>query len=263
VEKASGASTVSPLLLVSSFFVGQSRGQESEPPLAIPIEQGPVTGSTTMARPDVPHTAADLQAAMNFRSGHLEIRTITSWHGGGSVVIHQGYRWGPRGPGPHWGVGVGTVVGAPMVPEHGWAVFQGPSRLKVPEYLDLVGDSRADDYRQRIRSNHSSGNVLSAVGVIGIAAVVTGIVGAANADFLPERREWNTVALAGSGGMLIGFTGASIAHGTARRLERDYGELGWEPTRAQVDAYNEKLRTQLGLSAEQTWQIIDEGGGGR
>ncbi len=252
---------MSPLLLVSSFLAA-SRAQESDPPLAIPID-GQVTGSTRMAPPEAPRTSEDLKAAMGFRSGHLEIRTITSWRGGGAFVVHQGYGWGPRGPGPRWGLGFSTVVSEPMVPEHAWAVFQGPSRLGVPEYLDLVGDSRADDVRHRIRSNRTAGAVLSTVGVVGLAAVVTGLVGAADADFPPERREWNNVALAGTGGILIGFTGASIAHGTARRLEYDYGELGWEPTRAQVDGYNEQLRQQLGLSAEQAWHIIDEGGGGR
>jgi hypothetical protein len=249
------------LLLLLSTLLGSSRAED--PPLAIPFDGKPTTGSTTMRPPEALRTSEDLKGAMSFRSGHLEIRTITSWSGGGSMVIHEGYRWGPPGPGPRWGVGFSTVVGSPMVPEHAWAVFQGPTRLSVPAYLDLVGDPRGDDVRRRIRSNRTAGTVLATVGVVGIATVVTGLVGASTADFPAERREWNNVGLAGVGGIVVGFTGASIANGSARRLQSDYGQLGWEPTRTQVDEYNEKLRSQLGLSPDQAWRIIEEGGGAR
>jgi hypothetical protein len=218
-------------------------------------------GSATVTAPP-PQTATDFKSATEFRSSHLEVRTITAWSGGGSWVFHQGYRFGGRGPGPRWGVGVSTVVAQPMIPEHGWAVFQGPTRLEVPAYLDLVKDPRANDYRRRIRSNQNAGVALNTVGVMGIAVLVTGIVGAQTADDRYEHDVWNNVSLGGVGGMLVGFTGGSLANGTARRLEYDYGEIGWEATRAQVDAYNDELRSDLGLSSDQAWRIIEEGGGG-
>ena len=252
---------MSPLLLVASLFVEQSRAQESHaPPPAIPIEKEEVTGSTTMAPRDVPHTPAELQAAMSFRSSHLEIRTVTSWRGGGSTVVTSGYYGSGGRGGSHMGVGVSTVVPEPMVPEHAWTVFQGPMRLSVPDYLTLVGDPRADDYRRRIRSNRTTGTLFSAVGVAGVAAVVAGIIGSANADSHPEREDWNTVALAGTGGILVGFTVGGAAQNTANRLESNYDRLGWEPTQAQVDAYNEQLRQQLGLSTEQAWRILEDNG---
>lgn len=251
---------MSPLLVIVSLFVEESRAQESHPPPpAVPMAEVPA--STTMQSRDVPHTPAELQAAMNFRSSHLEIRSVTSWRGGGSTVVSSGYYGygGPRG-GSHMGVGVSTVVPEPMVPEHAWTVFQGPMRLSVPDYLTLVGDPRDEDYRRRIRGNRTTGALFSAVGVAGVAAVVAGIIGSANADTRPEREDWNTVALAGTGGILVGFTVGSAAQSSANRLESNYDRLGWEPTQAQVDAYNERLRQQLGLSTEQAWRILEDGG---
>ena len=130
----------------------------------------------------------------------------------------------------------------------------------MPTYLTLVGDSRAEEYRRRIRSNRTTGALFSAIGVAGVAAVVTGIIGSANADTPREHEDWNTVALAGTGGILVGFTIGGAAQNAANRLQTDYGKLGWEPTQAQVDAYNEQLRQQLGLSTEQAWRILEDSG---
>jgi hypothetical protein len=250
------------IVLALSSGLGSAYAQEAtaEPPMAIPVGGQPPIASTTARAPAAPATAEDLKGAMSFRSGHLEIRSVTAWHGGGSWVIHEGYGWG-RGPGPRWGVS--TVVAAPMVPEHAWTVFQGPSRLTVPEYLDLVDDPRANDVRRRIRNNRSAAGALAAFGVAGVSAVITGAVGASSADFPAERHDWNVLANAGVGGVLIGFGGSALANGTARHLEYDYGEIGWERTRTQVDDYNEKLRTKLGVPADQAWRIMEEGGQGR
>ena len=251
-----------PLLLVVSFFVEASVAQDSHapPPPAIPMETGndsPQTGPR-----DQPHTPAELQAAMNFKSQHLEIRQVTSWRGSGSTVVtsgYYGYGGGPRG-GPSMGVGVSSASPQSFVPEHAWTVFQGPMRLSVPDYLTLVGDDRADEWRRRIRSSRTTGALFTAVGVGGVAAVVAGIIGSANADTHQEREDWNTVALAGTGGMLVGFTIGGAAQNNAAKLSTSFDRLGWEPTQAQVDAYNEQLRTQLGLSPEQAWRILEDGG---
>ena len=253
---------MSPLLLVVSFIVGQPRAQETEPPVAIPSDSGDGAGSRTTAARDVPHTPEELQAAVNFRSQHLEIRQVTSWRGSGSTVVTSGYYGygGPHRGGSSMGVGVSTASPQTLVPEHAWTVFQGPMRLSVPDYLTLVGDERADDYRRRIRNNRTTGTVFTAVGVAGVGAVVAGIIGSANADTPRERDDWNTVALAGTGGILVGFTIGGAAQSTANRLQTDYGKLGWEPTQAQVDAYNEQLRSQLGLSTEQAWRILEDSG---
>ena len=211
---------------------------------------------------DQPHTPAELQAAMNFKSQHLEIRQVTSWRGSGSTVVtsgYYGYGGGPRG-GSSMGVGVSSASPQSFVPEHAWTVFQGPMRLSVPDYLTLVGDGRADDVRRRIRGARTTGTLFSAIGVAGVGAVVAGIIGSANADTHQEREDWNTVALAGTGGMLVGFTIGGAAQNSASRLQTDYGKLGWEPTQAQVDAYNEQLRQQLGLSPEQAWRILEDSG---
>ena len=250
---------MSPLLLVASLFVEASRAQESQLPPAIPME---TVGDSTQNGPrDVPHTPEELQAAVEFRSQHLEIRQVTSWRGSGSTVVTSGY-YGYGGHRGHSSMGVGVSTASPqtLVPEHAWTVFQGPMRLAVPDYLTLVGDERADDYRRRIRNNRTTGTMFTAVGVAGVAAVVAGIIGSANADTRSEREDWNTVALAGTGGILVGFTIGGAAQNTANRLQTDYGKLGWEPTQAQVDAYNEQLRQQLGLSTEQAWRILEDGG---
>jgi hypothetical protein len=253
---------VSPLLL-ASFLVEATTAQETHapPPPAIPADDGDDPPQRNGPR-DQPHTPAELQAAMSFKSQHLEVRQVTSWRGSGSTVVtsgYYGYGGGPRG-GPSYGMGVSTASPQTIVPEHAWTVFQGPMRLTVPDYLTLVGDDRADDVRRRIRSARTTGTLFTAIGVAGVGAVVAGIIGSANADTHQEREDWNTVALAGTGGLIVGFTIGGAAQSSASRLTTDYSKLGWEPTQAQVDAYNEALRTQLGLSPEQAWSILENGG---
>jgi hypothetical protein len=128
--------------------------------------------------------------------------------------------------------------------------ISGPVHSGSPD-----GNSSAD-FLVRFKATRSA--VELAWGWIG--GVVAGIIGSANADTHQELEDWNTVALAGTGGLIVGFTIGGAAQSSASRLTTDYSKLGWEPTQAQVDAYNEALRTQLGLSPEQAWSILQNGG---
>lgn len=234
---------MSTALILTSL--GGALAQEQT--LAIPAGKEP-THSVSAQVSD-----SDFKAIQQFRSEHLEIRTITNWRGGGATVVHHGW-WGPR-YGPH--VGIGTVYRQPVVAEHTYAVFQGPTRLNVPQYLDVVGDPREDDWRRRIDNNRRWSAGFTGLGVMGGVATIVGVIGGSmNRDF-DRRDDWDLVTLSGIGGLVIGFGGASATSSRAFTLQTNYNLLGWDNTRNQVDDYNDALRQDLGISPQQAWDIID------
>jgi hypothetical protein len=220
----------------------------ASPPPAIPASTSPIlTGE------------ARFEALMRFRHEHLAIRGSTSWTGGGATVIHGGWGWGW---GPHfgWGWSPSVVIRDPVEPRHEWAVYQGVQRLGVPGYLEEVGDQlRLNALEQDLRRTGRRQTVGYGVGVAGLAATVVGFVAAAWAENEQELVLWNTVATGGLCAGLVGTLAGSSAASRARRLQSDYPyTVSYDDTRDQVDAYNESLRKELGLSRQDAYEVITE-----
>jgi hypothetical protein len=201
---------------------------------------------------------ARVDALMAFRNRHLAIRSYTSWRGGGATVVHGGWGWG--GPYRGWGLGTSYVIREPREPVHDWAVFQGVQQLDVPGFLDVVGDdlrlaALQDDMR---RANRNS-RIGYGVGAAGLAATVAGFFGSVWAEDEQQLITWNTVSAGGICAALVGTIAGGSASSRAQRLQLDFrSTVGFEDSQRQVDAYNEQLRQELGLSKPDAYRVLTD-----
>ncbi len=63
------------------------------------------------------------------------------------------------------------------------------------------------------------------------------------------RQNYSLAGLAGSGVSLVGFIGGAIPSARARHTRYDFPYVTDSKTaQSEIDAYNERLRTELGLS---------------
>lgn len=199
-------------------------------------------------------SAERLQAIRSYRARHLEVRGETRYEGGGATVVSTGYgrRW--------WGVGMTEVYTHPVTATPVWAVYQGPERLTVPRFYDLAGEAgRADALRDRISGKKTMANVWFGVAGAGIATSLVGFFGYAGADDARTAQTWGRVALGGMGVGVVGLVGGSFPSTKARQLAHDY-PTSLDPQEAHrlVDAANERLRRELGLTPEEALRA--EGG---
>jgi hypothetical protein len=233
-----------------------------------PFEHHAAPPSPSEDEPEPPPAArqASMQALTAFRRQHLAIRSYARWEGGGATVIHGG--WGGWGPYHHlgWGLGTSYVIRDPAHQTHDWAVFRGDQRLSVPAYLEEVGDTaRLGGLQRDIERAELSHHVGYGVGLAGAATLLVAMVGVRSAQDLEGYQTWNSVAL---GGVLAGVGGVMVgSHGNskAQRLRADFrSTVDYDAVQEQVDAYNERLRGELGLSpAEAFRELSDEERPGR
>jgi hypothetical protein len=264
-----------PTVFVLLSSLGGPRAEEAPPthhapaPGEDPALEEPALVGPAQARPaptavgEPPGLSGEerFEALMRFRHDHLDLRGTTRWSGGGATVIHGGWGWGW---GPHWGWGWGwspsVVIRDPLEPQHDWAVFQGVQRLTVPAYLDEVGDQlRLAALEQDLRRTHRRQVVGYGVGGTGMAATVVSFVAAAWSETEGELMLWNTVATGGLCAALVGTMVGSSAASRGRRLQTDFPHtVSYDDTQAQVDAYNERLREELGLTRADAYEVITE-----
>jgi hypothetical protein len=197
-------------------------------------------------------------ALLAFRQRHLDLRGYTSLVGGGAVVVDSGWGWGWGGPWWHGGFGTSYII--PMSRERvdDWAVYRGSSRLTIPAYLDAVGDETGSRALQgSITRAERTSRTFYAVGGVGLAATVVGFLGAVSARDTGTFHTWNVVSTAG---LVAGITGVVVGRGQsgrAARLGHDFsGTLDHEETQSQIDAFNEQLRVELGLTRADVYPIL-------
>ena len=219
-------------MMISLMLALSAPAMADEPPLAIPA---PVRRGTS---------PQELQAIRKYRSELLSVRNITEYWSSG-YYVNNTYGWAPYG-----GMSVGY---APMSRSDDWVVFRGPARIDVPTYLDTIGHT--DDHArmvQRIRRNRRVSHAFYALGGAGLAASIVGLV---QMDVANNRRAYDAgvyVSTAGMAGLLTGFIVGSFPASRARAL-RDYPSTSMprESVQQDVDAYNERLRVELGLTPDQ------------
>ncbi len=217
---------------------------EAPPPAAAPV------GATARPMDD-----GRFDALMAFRNQHLDIRGYTRWRGGGATVLHGG--WGRR---RGWGLGTSHVIRQPREPDHDWAVFHGPRRLDIPSYLEVIGDTaRLTALRQDLGRAQRAASISYGVAGLGLATAVVGFFGSAWAEDDDMLLTWNVVAGAGLCTTLGGAIVGGSASNKAQRLQLDFrGTVGLEDAQQQVDAHNDRLRQDLGLSKSDVYGILTE-----
>ncbi len=220
-----------------------------EPPLAVPA--GPPVA-----------TQARLTALRAYKANRLDVREEVELRGGGAWSA--GGAWGGYW-GPGWGYGgyAGPVVVDPIQQVRTWGVYRGPERLDVPTFLDVAGaaerkqDLDLDLDRLKRRSQTWSG--LAGVGIAGIVAGLVGTTQAARAEDVDAYVAWNWVTLGSSGVLTAGFIGASFPRSKASALRRyPSASMTSAEARQLVDAHNDALRDELGLSAADVWAVEAE-----
>jgi hypothetical protein len=218
-----------------------------ERPLAVP------------AGPPAPVTAARLQALRGYKAGRLQLRDETEFRGGSAWVMGGGYggMWGP-GYGA-WGWG-GPVVIDPPTALRTWGVYRGPERLDVPEFLTAVGQTQRrkelDADITRLKRRATFWSVIAGLGGAGLA---TGLVGMSTVETRQQYDTFNAVTLGGTLVMATGFIGNSFPRGKESALRRyPSATMGSDEAQQLIDAHNEALREELGLSAADVWALEAE-----
>ena len=162
------------------------------------------------------------------------------------------------GMGPIW---VTQPVTQPVYTVRTWGIYRGPERILMPRFLELVGDEEAHDALvQEIEHNHQRSRTGFTIAGAGGVGLFMGIMGMSVASTEHTWRTWNMVALGGSlsgvGGMIAGSIPASRASQLARHPRTS---MTSEEAQALIDAYNESLREELGLTPKEVW-LMDMGG---
>ena len=193
-----------------------------------------------------------LSAYRQYQNQRLSIHTEREIRGGGAYVA-PGFWYGfPYG----WGLG-GVVVSEPVEITHGWGVYQGPHRLTVPDFLAAAGDqSRQQALQSDIDRLNRARTAWYAVAGVGAAAMLTGVFGTDVAEDWDTWRTYSNVGWAGALVAVTGVVGGSFPASKATRLARvPEASMTPEDAAGLVDAHNEKLAEELGLSPDEVWQI--------
>lgn len=194
-------------------------------------------------------TPERLAALRSYRSSRLRIRTETEIQGGGSTMVsdaHYGpYGWHHRD----------TLVTQPITTTRTWGIYQGPSRLMVPAFLDLVGEtSRRQALDADLKKMKKRARAWGWVAGVGVAGIVGGMATMASATAPDQYRVGNTVALGASGVAMGGLLGTSFPTSNAARLRRlPAASMASTEAQALIDQHNDALRESLGLSVEDVW----------
>jgi hypothetical protein len=196
-------------------------------------------------------TAEQLAAVRAYRLRHLAVRTEVEYTGGTATVSHSPYGWGYGGA---------VIDRDPLQLHRSWAIYQGPMRLEVPTWLSLSGDeagrSELEGRIERKRWLSRTYYGLAGVGVLGIAAAYIG--GSSDAEWA-QGYEWGAIGAVGLGFAVGGLVGGSIPAASATRLRTDFTKtVDIVDAQKAVDARNEALRAELGLTPEQALAVESE-----
>lgn len=258
-----------PLLPTLLALVGAAQAQAPGPdpaPVAPPAAAAdaptippPERPLAVPAGPGTPVTPERLRALRGYKAGRLELRKETELRGGSAWMMGGGYggMWGP-GYGA-WGGG-GPVIIDPPTALRTWGVYRGPERLDVPDFLSVVGEvERRRELDATLEALGRRGKVWSVIAAIGGAGLATGLVGMSTVDTRRDYQTFNAVTLGGTLVMATGFIGTSFPRGKESALRRyPASSIGSGEAQRLVDAHNETLREELGLSAADVWALEAE-----
>ncbi len=119
-----------------------------------------------------------------------------------------------RAAGYPYGSAIGVTVSEPVSTFRTWGVYRGPQRLSVPDFLAITGaDQRRDELSREIKKARTASRWWFGFAGAGVTAIVTVIVGMSAAKKPPTYRQYNWVALGGTGVTISALMGASLSAG--------------------------------------------------
>ncbi len=241
-----------PLILALALWSTQALADDPAPAPQqdpAPVQQLPPAPAALGAL-----TPERLQALRTYKAQRLQVRAETEYRGGGvSTFSTMSY-------GYHSGIGTGVVVAEPISTFRTWGIYRGAQRLSIPDFLMLTGATAEGDALVRdIKRAKRAGRVWFTGAGLGMAAIVTGIVGMGASGDIGTYRRFNTVALSGTTLTIGCLLGASFPAAKGAKLYRYPGAtMSTDKANALAHKHNEKLRTDLGIKPEEAW-LLDLG----
>lgn len=198
-------------------------------------------------------TPTRLRALRTYKAQRIQVRAETEYRGGGSSYtgMAAGYPYGSA---------IGVTVSEPVSTFRTWGVYRGPQRLSVPDFLGITGAvQRRDELSSEIEKARTASRWWFGFAGAGVTAIVTGIVGMSAAKKLPMYRQYNWVALGGTGVTISALMGASFPTAKATKLFRYPGvSMNSDEANALAHTHNETLREKLEIQPSEAW-LLDLG----
>lgn len=200
---------------------------------------------------------AKLNALRQYQRERLELSSEVNISGGGSTAYMRGPMMGYGGV----GFSSGFVVSDPIYTTRSLRVYQAKEPISSLQFFELVGDdAQRSKVAREMKKYRLRRNIGRSVALVGLGATIGGWVGASQATSEEELYLYSNVTLAGSlvcfGGLLASSFPASKEHALIRSPLSSLSKVDVEN---KIDAYNDQLRENLGLSIEDVWYI--ESGG--
>ena len=234
------------LLSICSAYADEN--SDGGTPLAIPASPPAQPQPLQLTR-----SSSQLMAVQQYQRQRLQIRGEMSFHGG-HTTFYSGHRY-------RWG-GVGMAVHSPVTTSRTWGVYQGPSRINVPDFLTMVGQTEQSRLlsAEIARAERASRAWYTTAGV-GVAGMIVGWVGYNTATTRDDRITFNNISLGGLGLTVTGLIGGSFPAGKATRLQRvPQASMTSDQAQQLIDTHNNTLRESLQLSADDVWAIESQRG---
>lgn len=203
-------------------LLGSSNSVAAESPLAVPHRSGAERRAE--------------QAAYDAK--HLEIRQITTQFSVGYTGL-GGWPW--------YG---GSVYRYGAFREAYWTVYKGQQHLESNEFFELVHRPElSGEVLARISKNRTAATVLYATSIFGAVGLVAGAYQMDMASTTDQYARGAALSTGGAGLLLGGLLGAGFPQNRARELRFQVGRsMPYEDAAAAVFTYNEKLRSEIGMS---------------
>jgi hypothetical protein len=190
-----------------------------------------------------------LNALRQYQRERLEISNETNISGGATTAYMRG---------PTMGYGsLGFMISDSIHTTRTMKVYQAQEPISTAIFLELTGQEGEredlDALLAKYRKRKAAGRVVAA---LGLGTTIGGWVGVSQSVTENEVYLYSNVTLGGSilcfGGLLISSFPASKE---ASLLMTPLNYLSKADVEGRVDAFNDALRTELGLSVEDIWSI--------
>lgn len=211
-------------------------------PLAIPGEGPPPARIVRGPRDDA--LAAAIRA---YREREL---TLADLQLGGTQVAYSYIAFDPY-------FGATAVAPAYSVRYNQLTVLQGNLPLTVPETYAVLGDTAGRDALvHRITNKRRAGTAGFLLGLGGMAATAVGLSQLDRARGTEEMVAWSRFTAGSAGVMAFGFVVGGLPATKAHRLEHEIEKsFDLAELERRIDAHNEALARELGLSAAEVARI--------
>jgi len=235
--------------LAMSLILGAALAQDAphvEPDIEHPVQivERQVVAEPVVAAPadDMATRVARLQA---YKSQRLRVVTETELRGGVAAVAIGS-------PQPAGSLSPSVVMVDPVLTYQTWGIYQGNKRLSPATFLRQTGETfRADDLDRRTERDRRKARRWMLLAGAGATSLAMGMVGAAQAEDLPQQMLAQQLTLGGIGVGMTGIVGASFPASRATRMEHyPSSVLDRSDAEAMAERHNKALQQKLGLTAE-------------